>query len=311
MNTSPLKLRIDYFRDGLVEEYHEGLVYFYNSDKYGSTKNDNIPYFLRSCSKPIQASLLIDNDINFLPEELALCSGSHAGEESHVKIARNILKKLNLKENNLKCGIHEPLSKTMQKEMLLKNEKPSAIHNNCSGKHLGFLALCLKNNWDTQNYYELEHPLQKIVLEKIYNLCEIPPATKYPITTDGCGVPSPSLPLYNLLIGFKNLSKEYPKLVKAIIDNPYIYGGEDRLDTEIIQNSKGILAKVGAGGLCVVYNLNSDESFVVKMNDASMPARRYAVLELINKLGWAEIPFDKNTKTISGKIVGEVRVKQI
>ena len=100
-------------------------------------------------------------------------------------------------------------------------------------------------------------------------------------------------------------------MVQAITDNPYIYGGENRLDTEIMQNSKGILAKVGAGGLCVVYNINSNEGFVVKMNDASMPARRYAVLELINKSGWGKIPFDKSIKTLNGKTVGEIIVKQI
>ncbi len=309
MNSSPLKLRVDYLRDGLIEEYHEGLIYFIGSDKYGDTNGDEIPYFLRSCSKPLQSSLLLDFNINFSPEELAFCSGSHAGEDCHAETAFKILKKLNLSECNLKCGIHDPLSRTMQDKMLLRNEKPSQIHNNCSGKHLGFLALCLKNNWDLETYYKLEHPLQQLVISKIYNMCEIPSAKTYPITTDGCGVPSPSIPLYNLLLGFRNLSREYPTLVGAIFENPYIYGGENRLDTEIIQQSTGLLAKVGAGGLCVVYNVNLDKGFVIKMNDASMPARRYAVLELINKLGWAEILYDNTIKTIHGKTVGEIVVR--
>ena len=270
MNKNPLKLRVDYFRDGLVEEYHEGLVYFINFGK-NCTNSDNTPYFLRSCSKPLQASLLVDYNIDFLPKELAFCSGSHAGEKCHVEIALNILKKLNLDRSALKCGVHEPLSRTIQNKMLLRKEEPTAIHNNCSGKHLGFLALCLKNNWNIENYYEIEHPLQKIVLSKIYDMCEIPSGVKYPITTDGCGVPSPSLPLYNLLIGFKNLSKEYPGLVQAITDNPYIYGGENRLDTEIMQNSKGILAKVGAGGLCVV--IHGDLSYRPRDAPRKLPGR--------------------------------------
>ena len=329
------KVNIVYARDGLVEEFHEGVVSFGHD-------NDKTPYYLRSCAKPLQASLLIDYKIDFTPEELAFCSGSHAGEECHVEIAESILKKLGLNESYLKCGIHPPLSRTMQDKMLLKGEQPSAIHNNCSGKHLGFLAICKKNGWDLDTYYEPEHPLQIEVKRKIYELCEVKniypmstdgcggvnetpqniypsttdvcggvnetPQNIYPMTTDGCGVPIVSMPLHNLVKGYINLNKKYPELVKAIKENPYIYGGENRLDTEIIQNSEGLIAKVGAGGLCVVLNTETNEAFAVKMHDANTEARRFAVFEILKMLGWADIELDKNIKTISGKIVGKINV---
>lgn len=297
-------VRINYVRDGLIEEFHEGFVSF-GEDK------DNTPYFLRSCAKPLQASLLIDYGIDFTPEELAFCSGSHAGEECHIKIAKEILNKLELDENCLKCGIHAPLSRTMQDKMLLAGEKPSAIHNNCSGKHLGFLAICKKNGWNLETYFEPEYPLQKEVKKRIYELCELndtSPIYSYPVTTDGCGVPIVSMPLHNLVKGYKNLVKNYPELVKAIMANPYIYGGENRLDTEIMQNSENLLAKVGAGGLCTVFNMKENKGFALKINDAGMDARRFAVIELINKLGWADIELDKKMKTINGKNVGEICV---
>ena len=291
------KINVVYARDGLVEEFHEGVVSFGHD-------NDNTPYYLRSCAKPLQASLLIDYKIDLTPKELAFCSGSHAGENCHIETAAHIMKKLGIDESYLKCGIHSPLSRTMQDKMLLKGEKPAAVHNNCSGKHLGFLAICKKQGWDLDTYYEPEHPLQIEVKKKIYELCEV--KNIYPTTTDGCGVPIVSMPLHNLVKGFINLNKNYPELVNAIKENPYIYGGENRLDTEIIQNSDSLIAKVGAGGLCVVLNTKTSEAFAVKMHDANTEARRFAVIELINKLGWADIELDKNIKTISGKIVGKI-----
>ena len=297
---------VRYVRDGLVEECHRGILQF------GFDGGDLNPYYLRSCAKPLQASLLIDHNIDFTQEELAFCSGSHAGEECHVNVAKNILKKIGLDESYLKCGIHPPLSKSMQDKMLLKGEKYSAIHNNCSGKHLGFLAICVLQGWNLGTYYEPNHPLQKEVKNRIYELCEILPDSDYPITTDGCGVPIVSMPLANLLKGYENLISGYPQIINAIIKNPYIYGGEDRLDTEIIKSASGLLvAKVGAGGLCVVYNLNLKDGFAVKIEDASMQARKAAVLEIINRIGWADINYDKQIKTLSGKVVGEISVTNL
>ena len=80
------KFRVSYVRDGLVEEVHEG--YFIKStDK--ETEN-NKPYYLRSCAKPLQATLLVDYKIDLTPQELALCCGSHAGEDIHINTQRSI-----------------------------------------------------------------------------------------------------------------------------------------------------------------------------------------------------------------------------
>lgn len=279
-------MRVEYLRDGLVEEFHDGIC-------VGLNDKDTEPYFLRSCAKPLQASLIIDSNIDFTDEELALCSGSHAGEECHIRVAQGILDKLGLDESYLKCGVHEPLAG------LKEGETARAIHNNCSGKHLGFLAVCKAHGWDLETYYEPEHPLQVAVKKRIYELCEV--TKDYPMTTDGCGVPIVSMPLNNLIKGFKNLNQQYPQIVNAILKNPYIYGGINRLDTEIIQKT-GMLAKVGAGGLCVVLDTKLNDGFAVKMFDASMSARRIAVLDKL------EVEYDNKIRTLSGKIVGKIIV---
>ena len=296
------KWKVIYNRDGLVEEFHEGFFVQYSKPDF----QPDYPYYLRSCAKPLQATLLIDYGIDFTPQELALCSGSHSGEDCHIKVAKGILKKIGLDESYLKCGIHPPLSRTAQDKMLLTGEKASAIHNNCSGKHLGFLAICKKRGWDIKTYDKVNHPLQKEIKNKINKMCGVNEKENgYPVTTDGCGVPILSMPLYNMLEGFISLL-DYPQIVSAIKENPYIFGGENRLDTEIIQKTENLIAKVGAGGLCIVLNTKEKDAFVVKINDCSMEARRIAVFEYINRLGWGNIEYDKQIKTIAGKVVGNI-----
>lgn len=293
-------MHVEYIRDGLVEELHEGF-FMLSTELY-----DTIPYYLRSCAKPLQATLLIDYGIDLTEEELALCCGSHAGEECHIRVAKQILDKFEIDESYLKCGVHAPLARSMQDKMLLNGEKARAIHNNCSGKHIGFLVICKTKGWDMETYDRPEHPLQIAIKSKINNMCEI--TLNYPVTTDGCGVPILSMPLKNMLIGYKNLL-QYKKIINAIKKHPYIFGGENRLDTEIIEKTQGLIAKVGAGGLCIVFNIKEQIGFVVKINDCSMEARRFAVLEMINRQGWGSIEFDKTIKTLHKQKVGEIFIK--
>ena len=293
-------MRVEYVRDGLVEEFHEGFFMLL------SKPYDTIPYYLRSCAKPLQATLLVDYGIDLSEEELALCCGSHAGEECHIKVAKQILDRFDIDESYLKCGVHAPLARSMQDKMLLRAEKARAIHNNCSGKHIGFLVICKIKGWEMTTYDKPNHPLQVAIKNKIKAMCQV--EAEYPMTTDGCGVPILSMPLKNLLIGYKNLLR-YDKIVSAIQKYPYIFGGENRLDTEILQQTNGLIAKVGAGGLCVVFNVEKQDGFVVKINDCSMDARRFVVLEMINRLGWGNIQFDKSIKTLHGQVVGEVLIE--
>ena len=92
-------LKVEYVRDGLVEEAHLGVWVTAKPIKGFKPDDDHTnPYYLRSCAKPLQATLLIDNNIDLKPDELALCCASHAGEDCHVKVATKLLKKFKLKE---------------------------------------------------------------------------------------------------------------------------------------------------------------------------------------------------------------------
>lgn len=308
VNSTNPHILVKYIRDGLVEQEHYGFVVLADKDRafdfIGDSKNQ--PFFLRSCAKPLQASLLIDYGPDMDEKEIALCCASHAGEKIHTEIAQKLIKKFELDESLLKCGYHKPLSKTEQQNLIISKNKESILQNNCSGKHIMMLCLCKTMGWDLSNYDSPEHPLQIAVKEKIYKLCNV--TKEYPTTKDGCGVPIMSMPLENMLYGYLNLfcDNKYEKIKNAFLNHPYIIGGEDRTDTKIMQNSDGIIAKVGAGGLCIVVNTKTQEAFVVKICDCDMKAREIVVLQVLKNLKWADIYYDNSIKTLHQEVVGKI-----
>ncbi len=311
-NTEPAKL-VTYNRDGLIEREHFGYIVrcdrIHIVEKIGDDKN--YPFYMRSCAKPLQAALMIDYELdkkyNLTDEEIAICSASHAGEKVHVDIVKRILEKFEISPEKLKCGIHEPVSRTAQDDLLLQGEKSTSLHNNCSGKHAMMLGLCKLNDWDMDNYDNIHHPLQKEIKRKIYELCEV--KTDYPVTKDGCGVPIYSMPLENMVKGYLNLfcDPKYERIKNAFLNNPYVIGGENRTDTKIIENSKNLIAKVGASGLCTVVNTELEEAFIVKICDTDMTAREIVTIDLINNLHWAKIDIPHEIKTHTHEVIGEIK----
>lgn len=310
-NTEPAKLVI-YNRDGLIEREHFGYVLrrgkLQGVEKIGDDKN--YPFYIRSCAKPLQASLIIDygldKEYDMTDEEIAICCASHAGEEIHTQTIKGLLKKFDIPESRLKCGIHPPISQSAQDNLLKNNEEPTVLHNNCSGKHSMMLGLCKLNDWDMDNYDNINHPLQQAIKNKIYDLCKI--NTQYPITKDGCGVPIHSMPLDNLLKGYLNLfcNPKYERIKNAFLKHPYIIGGENRTDTKIIEKTSNLVAKVGASGLCAVVNTELEEAFVVKICDADMTAREFATIDIINNLHWGNIEISHDIETHNHDVIGKI-----
>lgn len=312
INTEPAKL-ITFNRDGLIEQEHFGYIVRAGKDriieKIGDDKN--YPFYLRSCAKPLQAALLIDYGLDekfdMSEEEIAICAASHAGEQIHVDIVKELLSKFDIPVSRLRCGNHEPISKTAHDKLLLNGEQATVLHNNCSGKHAMMLGLCKLNDWDMEKYDNIHHPLQQAIKKKIYELCEV--KTEFPVTKDGCGVPIHSMPLGNIVKGYLNLfcNPKYQKIKNAFLNHAYIIGGEDRTDTKIISDSnKTLIAKVGASGLCVVVNPEIEEGFVVKISDSNSQAREIVTVDLINNLHWADIKIGHDIKTYHNEKIGNI-----
>lgn len=316
-----MKTILEIKRGEIIEREHSGVLILSDEQKiiaeYGNDAKD-FCYYLRSCAKPLQTAVLEDLGVfeyfEFSQKEIAVVSSSHSGSFEHISVIESILTKIGKSQDDLICGIHFPRDSKMR-EYLIKNDlKPSAIHNNCSGKHAGFLAACIMQGWDTSNYCHFEHPLQKIIIEKMVEYYDFEP--KY-LAQDGCGAVIMAMPFENMCKGFLKCFKNYPKIKKAFAQQPYMIGGYGKIDSEIIFASSGrLISKVGAEGLCMVYNPQKSQVLLVKIADSNEQARSIVLIEALSQLGWLsddEIKnnpisklFDKNVKSFSGTIVGDI-----
>ena len=148
------------------------------------------------------------------------------------------------------------------------------------------LASCVAYNYSTEDYNTLSHPLQQDIIKNTLNFCEYKDKN---IAFDGCGVPVLAMPVINMAKGLINLNNDilWKKIIKSVLKNPNIFGGKNRLDSEIIKISKGkIFAKVGAEGLCIFLNTKKEEVMVLKIFADDMYARAVLAGELLFHFGW-------------------------
>lgn len=275
-------------RNGLVEEIHSGIFLKYKDSKIIKSfgKDNDYPFFQRSCMKPMQFAAVYDvvKAFDFTPQEIAVCSASHSGENFHIETILKILNKIGLDESYLLCPPQEPLTPEAKNNLIRKNEQPRAIHNNCSGKHTAMLAYCVLKGLDLKNYNDVSHPLQQHVLNFVADICGTK-LTDCPISRDGCTLPVIATPLKNLAHGLLEVftNNKYEGLRNAALKNPYYFGGHGRTDSEIIASSNHLIAKVGAGNLCGIVDLNEKASYVIKISDGDNFARGVILTEFLKK----------------------------
>lgn len=286
------ELLLNVTRGNLIERQHYGYVVLIDKDKKVIYKkgDTDTKFFLRSSEKPVQAIPLLKNGVfdkfKFSLEEIAIVCASHAGTQKHIDMVRNILFKINCSENELQCGILAPLDDKKQYVLIKNDEKVTKIHNNCSGKHAGMLAACKANGFDTKNYMDYDHPHQIAINEEVKKFFEV---ENFELSTDGCGTPTHGIPVYNMAVGFLNffLDKDNEIFKKAYQTHPFFVGGDFRQDTEIMRATNGkIIAKVGAEGLCLLYNTELEQSMAVKILDSSMDARAFVIVDALKKNNW-------------------------
>jgi len=276
--------------------------------------DNNYPFFLRSLLKPIQASIMADYNTQkfygFSDKEIAIMQASHAGEDIHTELVLSVLKKAGLDVEKLKCPAISPLNP----DVLKPGEAPQKIHNNCSGKHAMMLAVSKQLGFSLNDYCQVHHPLQLLILDKICKLSEYDVEGGPPQSYDGCTVPVWALPFKNIANAFFKLYNEekYTFLKTAYKKNPYIIGGKDtfgfRQDTHIMMLNPDLISKTGAGGFLSIYNDKKNEFLLIKMAQDNNAPRFLFALKILEKLGWIlNNPLDYNfydeTKRAVGKYV--------
>jgi L-asparaginase II len=195
----------------------------------------------------------------FAEAELALACASHGGEVSHVAVVERMLAKIELDASALECGAHWPIHQASTQVLLRAGRSPSAIHNNCSGKHAGFLACCRAIQVDHHGYVSPTHPVQREVKATIESLAGLSiPDDRCAV--DGCSVPTWALPLRSLAKAFARFgtgqglaaarAAAAGRLRVACATNPHLIAGTGRFCTQVMEAlGTRALVKSGAEGL--------------------------------------------------------------
>src|SRR5918993_1613727 len=157
---------VEVTRGSLTESRHRGHIVVVEPDGnivayLGSPQTVT---FLRSSAKPFQALPLLTSGaadrFGFTDEEVALACASHNGEPMHTELGASMLKKIGLGPEALKCGVHEPYSLEVAGKLRLQGLPPNVLQNNCSGKHVGMLAVAKHLGAPIENYNQAENPVQ-------------------------------------------------------------------------------------------------------------------------------------------------------
>lgn len=306
MHNSEILLHVT--RGSLVECLHRGHIAI--ADAAGrvlaSAGNPEVFMFARSSMKPIQALPVLESGaaeaFGFTDAEIAILAASHNGEEFHTATVSSMLAKLGLETHCLLCGPHAPFHAPSAACLAQAGIEPTELHNNCSGKHAGMLALALHLGADTGTYMDPAHPVQQRMLETV-SLLSGYPAAKIVLGTDGCGVPVFGLPLSRLAAAYARLgelSREgqpgglpaaAKRIVSAIAAHPGQVAGTGRYDTRLIEVTQGrLIGKMGAEGVFAVSAPQLGLGLALKIEDGAQRAIYPAVTEALVQLGWLTGP---------------------
>lgn len=295
------EILLQYTRAGRVESIHRGdMVAVDTKGKIIDSVGDPYkPMFWRSAAKPFQALPFVMRGglekFQISQEELALMVSSHSGEALHVDLVKKIFSKIQLDVSALDCGPARPMSSKAAKLLLQNNEKPQPVHNACSGKHSGMLALCQMLGIDVAGYTKPEHEVQKLMHASVASSAKFA-AEKLEIGIDGCGVPVFYLPLYNMSLAYARLARpeigdwgDYEAAARqirdAMIAHPIVLSGTGRIDAVVSEITKGrILAKIGAEAVYCLASLEDGIGITFKIEDGSYRAITPAVIGVLKRL---------------------------
>jgi L-asparaginase II len=281
--------------------------------------NPELTLFPRSAVKLIQASAWVSRGFalkgKVSTEGLALACASHEGEAEHVKEVAAWLARIHATEADLECGAHYPYSVRAAHALVRAGKMPSQLHNNCSGKHAGFLTFCRECDWETLNYSSYDHPVQAAIRQTFSEFFGLD-AAKVPWGVDGCGIPTYALPLQNIAAGIGKLAdpralsaplgEAVRTLNAALAAKPHYIGGTDSFCTKVIAESKGkVFAKMGAEGVYAAWIPQLGLGLAMKSEDGSPRAPEVALVAVLGKLGFPLQFFSPLVRRWNGEVVGQ------
>lgn len=296
--TNPVLVEV--LRGGTVESRHRGAVSVVDGDGATVLSIGDVerPVFPRSAVKAIQALPLVESGAadayGFGQRELALASASHSGEPEHAALAAAMLAKAGLDHSALECGAHWPTRQEAALDLAAGGKTPSPLHNNCSGKHSGFLCACRHLGLDHRGYVAAGHGAQQAVRDAMEAVTGAAHAADA-CGTDGCSIPTYAVPLRNLAHGFARMATgaglsparagAARRLIEACMAEPFLVAGTGRLDTRLMQAGGGrVMVKVGAEGVYCGAVPELGLGIALKCDDGAARAAEIMVAAVLRRL---------------------------
>ncbi len=307
------------YREGILECLHYGAACVVDAHGVVASIGDpNWLCFYRSASKPIQALPVLLRGLHkkygLTEEETAIFSGSHWGDADHIRVCESILKKADLREEDM-CMLPTYPSRAANKEaMLRKNMPPRKIYHNCAGKHLALMLLARDLGESIPDYWKRESKTQTVIQEMIAYMSDTP-MDDISIGVDGCGVPVFAVPFQRIARSYLKLS--CPDLIpdadvrRAVEENmqrlhayPNMIAGQNIVDS-IITSNPDLVAKSGAMGVYAIGCKSKGLGIVFKTADGSHDEFAASAIEAFKQLNIAPKTISEIEKYYPDTIVND------
>lgn len=326
--TNPVLVEVT--RGGIVESQHRGAIAVCDASgnvvaQWGDV---NSAIFPRSAFKSLQALSLVETGAadayRLTDEHLALACASHSAEPMHVERVQSWLAKIDCREGDLACGPHLPFHEPTAHAMLRAGERPCKLHNNCSGKHTGFLTVARHLKIATEGYERPDHPVQVLVRQAIADVCGVD-ANKMTVGIDGCAAPNYAIPLTHLAAGMARLgdtakldatrAAAAKRIVAAWKAHPLLVSGTGRACADLIEAARGrAVVKTGAEAVFMAVLPDQGLGIALKIDDGTTRAAETAMAKLLTLFEAADEAAPQIAKHLNppiknwrGDVVGERR----
>ena len=254
-------------RGGRVESVHRGSIVVVAPDggTIASVGDPEQFAFTRSSAKPFQLAPFVASgrfdEYGLGTDALAIMAASHSGEDRHVRLVQEILRRAGLTSAVLQNQVHAPYDTETAQRLVRDGERPTVLRGNCSGKHAGMVLFAKASGWPIDTYWHPDHPVQRLALETVSALSDVP-IEDIATATDGCGVVCFGMPIRGLATAFARLADPaavadpplraaLTRIRDAMMSHPELVAGERRrIDTALMRAyPKRIVSKGGAEGM--------------------------------------------------------------
>jgi L-asparaginase II len=295
-------LIVEVRRNGVLEAVHRvHAVAVRDGAVVAEAGDGSLTCFMRSSSKPLQALPLVRARDDLTDEEVAIACASHRATPEQLDAVRALLAKADATEDDLELGLQE-------------GRPPHRLHNNCSGKHAGMLALCRARDWPTEGYRLPDHPVQQAAAAAHAEAAAVA-VEELETGNDGCGVVTFALPLERMAYAFARLPAlpGADRVVDAMRARPDLVGGEDGADVLLMRGTTSWIAKGGAEGLLCAADTATGIGLALKCEDGAHRAAAPALAGFLDVLGaGGHLPDELRRRPLAntrGELVGDVSLR--